>query len=400
MLKRHLSTTAQVLKGVISAVKVERGASGGSQNVERNLSFKKREKAWDKAGESKDEYFKKRFAHVHAKQKANDTEERRQRFQDQRDGKKRESRDALRDQRHKHKSRFYNDIYGSLKPNPLSEYVYGKSPVVAVLQAQKRELYNKLYIDNSASRDRDIIKLAERLGVEVVVANSRHELNLLTNNGVHNGYVLETKPLLPTPIYELGESNGEDFIIHEDNFGSTLPQAHRSKNKNPFGIYLDGITDPHNVGALIRSAYFLGVDFIVMSEKNSAPLSAVVSKTSVGATEFLPIMSASKPLNFFDKSRANGWTFISAATAEHQNDEKIYTTLESKSVEFADINTLLEAGPCILVLGSEGEGIRTTLKLRSDFLVEIAGAQDVNPLIDSLNVSVAGALLMHKIIGK
>lgn len=397
---RTFHTSAQCLKGVRSAVKVEGSSQKGPQTMSKNLPFKRVEKAWTKAGESKDDYFRSRFAHVHAKQKENDTPERRQRFQSQRSDKKRAYKDASRDQRREHTSKFYKDVYSTLRPNPLSEYVYGKSSVTAVLEAQKRELYNKLYVDGSASKDQDVIELAQTLGIDVVRADTRHELNLLSNNGVHNGYVLETKPLLPTPVQSLGEVNENDYLVIEDSFGNSLDQTHRSRNKHPFGVYLDGVTDPHNIGALIRSAYFLGVDFVVLSEKNSAPLSPVVCKTSVGATEFLPIFSASKPLQFFDKSRANGWSFISAAQAEHHNDEKIYNTLESKIVQFGDLNKLLETGPCILVLGSEGEGIRTTLRLRSDFLVSIAQAQDVNPLIDSLNVSVAGALLMHEIVRK
>lgn len=396
MLKRQFTTSASLLKNVRPAVKVSERK--GPQSVGKNLPFKKSEKAWDKAGESKDEYFRKRFAHIHAKQKSNDTVQRRERFQEQRDDKRREARDHLKTERHNHKNKFYKDVYQSLKPNPLSEYVYGRSPVLAVLQQRKRSFLNKLFVERAPSKDSEIVQIAKNLGVDIVVAKSKHELNLLSNNGVHNGYVLETKPLLPTQVFELGKVQGKSYAIEEDDFGSKSIQTHETSNKNPFGLYLDGITDPHNVGAIIRSAYFLGVDFIVMSDKNSAPLSPVACKTSVGATEFIPIYSVTKPLQFFDKSRSNGWTFVSAATAEHKTDEKIFSTLQSKTVPFNAIHSLLEEGPCILVLGSEGEGIRTTLKLRSDFLVAIESAPGVDLLIDSLNVSVAGALIINKML--
>lgn len=395
MFKRPLSTSC-IAQQVRSAVKLERNHKG-AQSLDRNLPKRSSQKAWERAGESKDEYFQ-RFAHVHAKQKGNDTAQRRERFQVQRDTKRREVRDESKDQRREHKSRFYKDVYSTLKPNPLSEYVYGRSSVLAVLQAQKRELYNKLYIDGNQKND-DIVGLCEKLNIPVEIASTRHALNLLTNNGVHNGYVLETKPLQLTPVTSLGAADDTSYVILEDNYGTASSQTHQTRKKYPVGLYLDGITDPHNIGALIRSAYFLGVDFVMLSSKNSAPLSPVVAKTAVGSTEFLPVYSVDKPLQFFDKSRGNGWTFISAATGDH-NDGRIYDTLEAKNVEIHELKALRDNGPCILVLGSEGEGIRTTLKLRSDFLVTIDGANDVVPIVDSLNVSVAGALLMHKMLGR
>lgn len=368
------------------------------ENVEKNIALKKPPKAWQKAGEEKDQYFKRRFAHVHAKQKENDYESRRSRFQDQRDLKRQSFKSEIRDDRQRHKSKFGGkDIMRRLSPNPLSEFIYGKSAVTAALKANKREFFNNLYIAKKLGReDEEIAKLATELGVKITFLTARGALDQMTKNAVHNGYVLETKPLQPASVVSLGPVEGSDYTINEDNFGDVLPQPYQTLNPNPLGIYIDGVTDPHNVGAIARSAYFFGADFLITSEKNTATLSPVVTKVSVGATEFLPIMTASKPLQFFEKSKSSGWTFIAAGSTIHERDPRIAQTLQSKSVHMNDLNALLEKGPCVLVLGSEGEGIRTTLKLRSDFLVEIESGKNVDPLVDSLNVSVASAMLIQK----
>jgi 21S rRNA (GM2251-2'-O)-methyltransferase len=394
--RRQLSGGSALLQAVKPAVR-SRKESRGFEAVERNLPKPDKLKAWDKAGESKDEFFTKRYSHVHAKRIQNDNPKRREAYTQQRDDRKRERYQEQRTDRFQHKRKFESkDIYKKFDPNPFSEFIYGTSSVVAALRANKREFFNKLLVYNPESKDKEILALAHKLGVKTVFVDSKNDLNRITNNGIHNGYVLETKPLTPQPIIQLGEVIEKDYTIDEDNYGDLLPQPYQTKNINPLGIYVDGVSDPHNIGAIIRSAYFLGADFLVMSEKNNAKLSPVVTKTSVGATEFLPIMSATKPLQFFEKSKENGWSFISAGSIVHHKDATISQTLQSKSIEVDELNSVLEKSPVVLVLGSEGEGIRTTLKLRSDFIVGIKSGPHVDRSIDSLNVSVAAALLIQK----
>ncbi|KAH3679654.1 hypothetical protein WICMUC_000794 [Wickerhamomyces mucosus] len=400
--KRCFSINTTVLKNIQPAVKLENTSKPGqTQRFERNFPVKSSQKAWEREGLDKDTFFKKKYAHVHARNKGTEEDiKSRDHYRELRKTKRKEENNEFKQQRFQHRNKYDSrDVYKTLKPNPLSEFIYGTSAVIAALEANKREFFNKLYIHKPDSKDREIIKLATKLGVRTVTVDSKHELNVLTNNAVHNGYVLETKALAPTSIFQLGETSGKDYFIDEDNFGDSLKQPFRTQNSNPLGIYLDGVTDPHNIGAIIRSAYFLGADFLVMSERNSAPLSPIVTKTSVGATEFLPIMTVNKPLSFFDKSRENGWTFIAAdSISSVHRDAKIAQTLQSKFLKTDDLSSLLEKGPCVLVMGSEGEGIRTTLKLKSDYLVEIEKPRHINPVIDSLNVSVATALLIQKIL--
>ncbi|KAH3673393.1 hypothetical protein WICPIJ_009781 [Wickerhamomyces pijperi] len=412
--RRYISTTSRVLQQITPAVKLDTTSKPDSkQRFEKNFPTKERTKAWEREGLDKDTYFRKKFAHVHAKSKGTPEDiQTREHYRTLRRDKKKSEEREWRSQRYEHKSKFTGgrDVYKTLKPNPLSEYIYGTSPVIAALTSKKREVFTKLYVHNPDSKSREIIKLANELKIRTQIVDSKNELNQLTDNAVHNGFVLETKPLIPSLVHSLGtvhtpietESGSKTittYEINEDNFGDSLCMAHETKNPHPFGLFLDSITDPHNIGAIIRTAYFLGVDFIITSSRNSSQLTPVVSKTSVGAVEFMNIMSTEKPLQFMDKSRENGWTFVSADSLQsvfNHRDSKISQTLQGKFIKDDDLNSLLQKGPVCLVLGSEGEGIRTTVKLRSDFLVEIEGNEDKLDIIDSLNVSVAAALLMQK----
>lgn len=105
-----------------------------------------------------------------------------------------------------------------------------------------------------------------------------------------------------------------------------------------------------------------------MSRRNCSPLTPVVSKTSSGALELLPIFYADKPLEFFTKSQEmGGWTFITSHLANATSEK--YTV--GKTISMHDLNGLCNELPVVLVVGNESQGVRTNLKMRSDFFVEI-----------------------------
>ena len=160
-------------------------------------------------------------------------------------------------------------------------------------------------------------------------------------------------------------------------------------------LALDEIVDPQNLGALLRSALFLGCDKVVVCTKNSAPLSPTVCKASAGALEFVDISATKNMMKFLDKSKVNGWQVVG-------------TALTDNSINIKDLKV---EKPTILVLGNEGSGIRTNILVRCDTLVKISGTNSQanegnsngngngngNP-VDSLNVSVSGAILLHHIL--
>ena len=122
-------------------------------------------------------------------------------------------------------------------------------------------------------------------------------------------------------------------------------------------LALDEIVDPQNLGALLRSALFLGCDKVVVCTKNSAPLSPTVCKASAGALEFVDISATKNMMKFLDKSKVNGWQVVG-------------TALTDNSINIKDLKV---EKPTILVLGNEGSGIRTNILVRCDTLVKISG---------------------------
>ena len=146
-------------------------------------------------------------------------------------------------------------------------------------------------------------------------------------------------------------------------------------------LALDELTDPQNFGALVRTAVFLGAG-VLCSSKNSAPLSAAVSKASSGAAEEADVFEVRNLAAFLEASRGNGWRVLGAAKADGA------APLESLAAGDA-------TPPTVVVLGSEGSGLRTTVARACDGLVVIGGADGGDSDVDSLNVSVAGAILLH-----
>lgn len=149
------------------------------------------------------------------------------------------------------------------------------------------------------------------------------------------------------------------------------------KQKNPIIIALDEINDPHNLGAIARTAECANVTGIILTERNSAPLSPVAFKTSAGALDYLPIAKTSSLMQAITEAKKNDfWVY-----GTDSNAEKIYT--------HEDFNR-----PVFLIIGSEGKGIRESTKKHCDILVKI-------PLlgkISSLNASVAAGIVLFEIL--
>jgi 23S rRNA (guanosine2251-2'-O)-methyltransferase len=142
-----------------------------------------------------------------------------------------------------------------------------------------------------------------------------------------------------------------------------------------FFLALDGIEDPHNLGALLRTADGAGVDGVILPERRSAPVSATVAKTSAGASEHVRIARVTNLVRALEQMKqANIW---------------VLGLDERGSPDYADFDFCAD---CVLVLGREGAGLHDLVKRTCDHLLRIpmAGA------VSSLNVSVAGAVVMYE----
>ncbi|GAB4813062.1 hypothetical protein N2152v2_000108 [Parachlorella kessleri] len=281
----------------------------------------------------------------------------------------------------------------------VGDYIYGVSPVLAALRAGRREitaLYVQEGLQNSQRKDKAAVQAARALAQEAgarVVEASKHDLNLVTDSRPHQGLVLDCGPL----DFEALNSFPDPPLTGRDASGAV-----------PLWLCLDEVMDPQNFGAALRSAFFLGVSGVLTCHRNSAPLSAVVSKASAGAMELMAIHSCrSMPQTLADAKR-RGWQVLGAAAEEGALRCASFTL----------------GRPTLLVVGNEGYGVRPVVRRLCDATLCIDGngpggflrgrqqqqQQEgeglVGPtaaapgleLVDSLNVSVATGILLHQLV--
>jgi 21S rRNA (GM2251-2'-O)-methyltransferase len=216
-----------------------------------------------------------------------------------------------------------------------------------------------------------ISRLAEERGLPVKQL-SKHDLNMLSDSRPHQGVVLRAERVEPVSMP-----------------GGLAPVDTSTSDRYPCVLALDEVGDPMNLGALLRTAHFLGVEKVILCAKNSAPLSPVVSKASAGAMEVAHIASTTNMMRFLDASKENGWQIVGTAL------EGSTLPLGSSAVEFNK--------PTVLVLGNEGHGLRTNVMRRCDVLIKLSsgganGDGGSGSDVDSLNVSVTGGILLHHIM--
>ncbi|QSZ31566.1 hypothetical protein DSL72_001133 [Monilinia vaccinii-corymbosi] len=302
---------------------------------------------------------------------------------------------------------------------PASEFLYGTSVVEAALSARARKgrkLY-KLYIykgedRQNAERDGVVTRLARIKGVEVVSVEGfdwLRTLDKMSQGRPHNGYILEASPLPRLPVLSLGEVTEQkdsatisltlDHQSREEieiNGTDTTLEVHQDFTaRKPLVLLLDSIVDPQNLGALLRTAAFMGVAAVAISTRNSASFTPVVFKASAGAIETMELLSVNKPSGFIKDSQTAGWKIYAAIAPPAPRNADSRYMWPAPSTEFVWTHNLqdpLREDPCILMIGGEGEGLRKNLKDLADVHLSIKGASKRGKL-DSLNVSVATGIL-------
>ena len=150
----------------------------------------------------------------------------------------------------------------------------------------------------------------------------------------------------------------------------------RSKGEAPFIIILDGIEDPHNLGAIIRTANQAGAHGIIIPKRRAVGLTSTVARTSAGAINYTPVAKVTYIANTIEDLKKEGMWFVCA-----DMDGEVMYNLDLK-------------GPIGLVIGNEGEGVGRLVKEKCDFVAKIPMKGD----IDSLNASVAMGILSYEIV--
>ncbi|MFE5405376.1 23S rRNA (guanosine(2251)-2'-O)-methyltransferase RlmB [Streptomyces sp. NPDC056580] len=239
-----------------------------------------------------------------------------------------------------------------------SELVVGRNPVVEALRegVPASTLYVQQFIDND-ERVREALQLAgERGGINLMEA-PRPELDRMTNGLNHQGLVLQVPP------YE--------YAHPED-----LTEAAYDEGEDPLIVALDGVTDPRNLGAVVRSVSAFGGHGVVVPERRSAGMTAGAWKTSAGTAARTPVARATNLTRALEAYKKAGITVVGLAA--------------DGEVALGDLEAL--AGPVAIVVGSEGKGLSRLVGETCDFRVRIpmpGGAE-------SLNAGVAAGIVLYE----
>jgi 23S rRNA (guanosine2251-2'-O)-methyltransferase len=235
-------------------------------------------------------------------------------------------------------------------------YIYGINAVSEALKARGRAFeWVGMAKERHDLRLQRLIEDCRRLAVPVRFLQ-RTELDRMAGNAAHQGVVAVTSAKQYSDLDDVvGGKRGQYSLV----------------------VVLDGVEDPHNLGAILRTADAAGADGIVIPERRAASVTGTVTKASAGASEHLPI---AKVTNI-------------ARTVEELKERNLWTVgldeRGSQTYEALDYNM-----DCALVLGAEGKGLHDLVKRKCDFLVSIPMLGKVS----SLNVSVAAAVVLYEIV--
>ncbi|MDX1949687.1 MAG: 23S rRNA (guanosine(2251)-2'-O)-methyltransferase RlmB [Rickettsiales bacterium] len=234
--------------------------------------------------------------------------------------------------------------------------LYGKHPVLLAIKNPNRKIFRVLCTKNSLNFLQENLsdKEISKLNIEVLDPQKIDKLFYLKNSKeevTHQGLVAEVEVLSQPSIEDVSENY--NFIVA-----------------------LDKITDPHNVGAIIRSAKAFGADCVISKDKNSPPENATIAKTSAGYIEsvaYARFSSLSKSLEYL---KEQGFIIVGL----------------SGKAEIS-VNKFTQKGNICLVVGSEGKGISENIQALCDYLVKV----EISDAVESLNASVATAIALHSI---
>lgn len=239
------------------------------------------------------------------------------------------------------------------------ELIFGVNPVKESLQGN-RGAFN-LYVQISATDHRveKIIKLAEQRGV-AVHRREKMDLTKMCASSHHQGIALEVEPFRYADL--------DDLLALKSQSGSA-----------GFLLVLDGIQDPHNLGALIRSAACAGAIGVIIPKDRACGITAAAEKASAGAVETIPVAMVTNIAQSLETLKKSGYWVYGLDGAAKQS---VY------GVNFS--------GDVALVIGSEGEGIRPLVRKQCDVIMAISQYGGVG----SLNASVAGGIAMFEVARK
>ena len=235
--------------------------------------------------------------------------------------------------------------------------IFGTHAVYAALQNNNR-IHQKLFL--SQNQRENIDKNLHKLVPEINELHNKEMFKMFGSDSTHQGIVLRTSKLI--------QPNLEQILL-------------KSKDlKSDIVIMLDQVTDPHNIGSIMRSCALFNCNSIVVSNDNAPDITATLAKTASGALEivnYISVVNLSRAIIQFKKN--NYWIYGFDSNEKFKNDNNL--DLPSK---------------CVLVFGSEGKGLRNLTKKECDQLISIPIKKNDQHNIDSLNVANACSIALYE----
>ena len=236
----------------------------------------------------------------------------------------------------------------------MARKIEGRNAVHEFLQTEK--MVYEIFVAVGVKRDsiKEILQIANGRSIKISFIDKEGVDNIATVDN-HQGVV----------------------ALVEDYQYATFEKTIDAIEGNGFVLILDNLKDPHNLGAILRTADATGVDAVIIPKDRSVEVTPTVTKVSVGATEHIPVIKVTNIARTIDKLKEKKYWI----TAADMDGEKAFFESDLK-------------GNVGIVIGSEGEGIRRLVREKCDFIVNIP----MKGRIQSLNASVAASILMYEVV--
>jgi 23S rRNA (guanosine2251-2'-O)-methyltransferase len=256
------------------------------------------------------------------------------------------------------KYRFYKRSLRKMN-DVKTEVIAGRNSVIEALKSGRA--INKILMSKGETQGsaREIAAKAKELGLVVQRVESA-KLEQMSGTTKHQGVIALVSPVAYAEF--------EDILKKAQTSGET-----------PFLLLLENIADPHNVGAILRTADAAGVHGVLIPKRRSCPLTQTVAKTSAGAVEHVSVARIGNVAAAIKQLKKEGFWIIGSDAAA--NSRNVYWQADFKR-------------PLVVVIGSEGEGLSRLTKENCDFLVGIPMRGEIN----SLNASVACSLILYEVL--
>ena len=257
-------------------------------------------------------------------------------------------------------------------PSDTADLVFGRNSVLEALRVgvPASTLYILTRIEHD-DRTREIVKIAGHSGLRMMEAD-RLEMDRIARSGNHQGVILKVDPFQYSSLAELADRADKKARAMEAANSSTA----RIKAR-PLFIALDGVTDPQNLGAVIRSAAAFGANGVILPERRSASVTAAVGKVSAGAAAHMPVARVVNLTKALAGLKERGYYIVGL---DGGGDKLVG-------------ETGFETDPLVVVLGSEGSGLSRLVRESCDAIAGIP----ISSNVESLNASVAAGISLYAV---